>query len=75
MLDYVLKELAARKGTYPQISKEMQPENWRGYYSWLTKLVRGEFPDPGIHRIEALAERFRRENETKGADAQREAAA
>jgi hypothetical protein len=39
----------------------MQPDNPSGYYSWLTKFATGQFPDPGIRRIEALAEYFRKQ--------------
>ena len=63
LLDYVLTELAARKGTYLQISKEMEPDTWGAHYSWLTKVVTGQFPDPGVRRVDALAQRFRREAE------------
>lgn len=61
LMDSVLSELRKRKGTYPQIARDMQPDNPSGYYSWLTKFATGQFPDPGIRRIEALAEYFRKQ--------------
>jgi hypothetical protein len=62
LLNYVIAELRNRRGSYVQLSREMAPENPNGYYSWLTKLATGKYSsNPGLHRIEALANRFRRE--------------
>jgi hypothetical protein len=60
LLEYVQNELEARKGTWPSIAKAMEPKAWESYYSWLTKFAQGQIQDPGINRIQALADYFRR---------------
>lgn len=59
LLDYVIAELEKRRGHYKKIAKKMSPRRWRSYYSWLTKLVQGKIADPGVRKIQALADRFR----------------
>jgi hypothetical protein len=59
LLDFVLAELAARKGNWPAIAKAMDPESWESYYSWMTKLAQKRIPDPGVNKIQALADYFR----------------
>lgn len=59
ILEFVLEELDARKGTWPAISKAMEPNAWQSYYSWLTKLAQGRIPDPGVNKIQALADYLR----------------
>ena len=61
MLSFVIAELQARKGKWAQIAREMDPESWESYYSWMTKVVYGQIPDPSVNKIEALANRFRAE--------------
>lgn len=59
MLDFVLAELQKRRGTWPAIAKEIEPESWESYYSWLSKLAQGRIPDPGVNKIQRLADHFR----------------
>lgn len=59
ILEFVLVELDVRKGTWPAISKAMEPDAWQSYYSWLTKLAQGRIPDPGVNKIQALADYLR----------------
>jgi hypothetical protein len=59
LLDYVLGELEARKGNWPEIAKAMSPDNWKSYYSWMEKVARGQIPDPGVNKIQDLANHFR----------------
>lgn len=59
ILEYVLAELDARKGNWPSIAKEMEPEAWESYYSWLTKLAQGRIPDPSVNKIQRLADHLR----------------
>lgn len=61
LLDFVRSELDSRKGTWPAIAKVMEPdpELCGGYYSWLTKFARGKIHDPGINKVQALADYFR----------------
>lgn len=58
LLSYVREELAARKGDWATIAKEMQPDSWESYYSWLTKFASGKIPDPSVNKIQALADHF-----------------
>lgn len=59
LLEYVLAELDARKGTWPAICKSVRPQAWESYYSWMTKLAQGRIPDPGVNGIQELADYFR----------------
>lgn len=59
LLEYVLAELDARKGTWPAICKTMRPTSWESYYSWLSKLAQGKIPDPSVNTIQELADYFR----------------
>lgn len=59
LLEFVLGELQDRMGTWLQISKAMDPDNWRRHYSWLTKLAQGKIPDPSVNKIQRLADHFR----------------
>ena len=58
ILQFVMQHLAERKGDWPKISKDMAPKAWRSYYSWLAKLAQGHIPDPGVNRIQRLADYF-----------------
>jgi hypothetical protein len=59
LLDFVLSELEARKGSWPDIAKAMAPQSWKSYYSWMEKVARGQIPDPGVSKIQELADYFR----------------
>lgn len=60
LLEYVLGELDARKGRWPAISKAIQPDAWESHYSWMSKLAQpGVIDDPGVKKIQALADYFR----------------
>ena len=47
--DYVLGQLAARRGEWPAIARRSSVG-----YQWMTKLMAGKFADPGVHKIERL---------------------
>jgi len=59
MLDFVKQELEARKGRWPDIARAMEPTSWESYYSWMTKLACGAIPDPGVTKVQRLADFFR----------------
>lgn len=61
ILEFVISELKARKGRWPSIAKDMEPDGWQSYYSWLTKLAQGQIPDPSVNRIQRLADHFRQQ--------------
>lgn len=61
IFDYVLAQLDARKGRWPDIAKDMRPDAWESYYSWLTKLAQRRIPDPSVNSIQELADKFRAE--------------
>lgn len=67
ILEFVLLELEARKGRWPAIAKAMEPKAWRSYYSWLTKLAQGRIPDPGVNKIQALADYLRSTKQRRAA--------
>jgi hypothetical protein len=74
-LDFVLRQLQERKGSWPQIAKETGIA-----YSSLSKMARGDIEDPGVRKVEVLARYFRllgkHESERAGISAPaREAAA
>lgn len=54
MLTYVIEELRARKGQWPAICKATDID-----YSWLSKLSRGDIPEPGVRKVQRLADYFR----------------
>lgn len=58
LLTYVRNELSARKGDWPAIAKAIRPDSWESYYSWLTKFANGQIPDPGVNKIQELANHF-----------------
>jgi hypothetical protein len=58
IFERVLSELQARKGTWPEIAKAIEPDSWESYYSWMTKLATGKIPDPGVNKIQRLADYF-----------------
>jgi hypothetical protein len=64
LLPYVVRELQARKGDWPKISADTELD-----YSWLTKLAQGRIPDPGVNKIEKLAEYFKDRRRTKAQEA------
>ena len=59
ILEFVLSELAVRKGAWPSICRAIEPEASDSYYSWLTKLAQGRIPDPGVNKIQELADYLR----------------
>ncbi len=59
IFEFVLTELQARKGSWPEIAKEIEPDSWESYYSWLTKLAQLRIPDPSVNKIQRLADHFR----------------
>jgi hypothetical protein len=63
LLEFVLQELksrsGARTGNLTDIAKAIEPDNWASYYSWLSKVVQGQIPDPGVNKIQRLADYFR----------------
>lgn len=65
LLEYVRSQLDARKGrrvgNLADIARELEPDSWESYYSWLTKLANDGIPDPGVNKIQRLADYFRRE--------------
>lgn len=67
ILTFVRAELQARKGTWPSIAKEMAPDSWESYYSWLTKLATDQIPDPGVNKIQRLADHFQKNPERRTA--------
>lgn len=65
IFELVLTELQARKGTWPEIAKAIEPDSWESYYSWMTKLATGQIPDPGVNKIQRLADYFRGQSQQK----------
>ncbi len=59
ILDFVFDELERRRGTWVDVAKAMDPDSWKSYYSWLTKLAQRKIPDPSVNKIQALADYFR----------------
>jgi transcriptional regulator with XRE-family HTH domain len=51
LLDSVLAGLQAHKGKWPDLAREAGVD-----YSWLTKLAQGRINDPGIQKIQRLAD-------------------
>jgi hypothetical protein len=58
LLDFVLSELDARKGQWASISRALAPDAAAAHYSWLTKLGQRKIPDPGVNKIQELADYF-----------------
>lgn len=71
MFDYVLDELDERKGSWVNISKAMEPASWQSYYSWLTKLAQRRIPDPGVNKVQKLADYFRSHSVRVGTEGSR----
>jgi hypothetical protein len=67
LLDFVLRELDSRKGTWRALASEMSPENTDSYYSWLTKLAQRRIDNPGVIQVQKLADRFRQETQGRAA--------
>lgn len=67
IFERVLNELQARKGTWPEIAKAIEPDAWESYYSWMTKLATGKIPDPGVNKIQRLADYFSKTSTTETA--------
>ena len=63
MFDYVLARLEASKGRWPAIAKDMEPDSWESYYSWLTKLAQRRIPDPSVNKIQALKDYFHKKEQ------------
>ena len=51
LLSLVLAGLQERKGDWPSIVEQTGLE-----YSWLTKLAQGKISDPGVKKIQKLAD-------------------
>lgn len=54
MLTFVVSELQARKGQWPAICKATGID-----YSWMSKLAREDIPEPGVKKVQRLADYFR----------------
>lgn len=59
ILQFVLAELGARKGSWRDIARALEPQDTESYYSWLTKVAQGRIPDPSVNKIQRLADYFR----------------
>lgn len=59
MLTQVLEDLAACKGSWAEIARELEPDNTVSFYSWLTKLAQGTIREPSVNRIQRLYDYFR----------------
>ena len=58
MLTQVLDDLAANKGKWAAIARELEPENTVSFYSWLTKLAQGKIPEPSVNKVQRLYDYF-----------------
>jgi transcriptional regulator with XRE-family HTH domain len=56
LLDSVLAGLQAHKGRWPDLAERAGVD-----YSWLTKLAQGRINDPGIQKIQRLADAMARD--------------
>ena len=63
MLTQVLEDLAARKGDWAAIAREIEPENTVSFYSWLTKLAQGVIREPSVNRIQRLYDYFQKDRQ------------
>jgi hypothetical protein len=59
MLTQVQEDLAATKGSWSEIARELEPDNFVSFYSWLTKLAQGRIAEPSVNRIQRLYDYFR----------------
>lgn len=59
MLTQVLEDLAACKGGWMEIVRDLEPDNAVSFYSWLTKLAQGVIKEPSVNRIQRLYDYFR----------------
>ncbi len=59
MLKAVMEDLAAHKGQWSEIARELEPNRTVSFYSWLTKLAQGRIPEPSVNRIQRLYDYFR----------------
>jgi hypothetical protein len=59
MLTQVLEDLAACKGAWAEIARELEPDNTVSFYSWLTKLAQGTIREPSVNRVQRLFDYFR----------------
>lgn len=59
ILEFVLQQLEARRGTWREIARLLEPDDTDSYYSWLTKVAQGRIPDPSVNKIQRLADYFR----------------
>lgn len=59
MLTQVLEDLAACKGKWVEIARELEPGNTVSFYSWLTKLAQGVIREPSVNKIQRLYDYFR----------------
>lgn len=53
LLTLTLSELRSRRGSWPAICRDTGLD-----YDWMTKLAQGRISDPGIRKIQRLADYF-----------------
>ena len=53
LLTPTLTELAARRGQWPALCRATGLD-----YDWMTKLAQGRITDPGVRKIQRLADHF-----------------
>lgn len=68
MLTQVLENLAACKGQWAEIARELEPENTVSYYSWLTKLAQGTIREPSVNKVQRLFDYFSAADERASAE-------
>lgn len=59
ILTTTLSDLAARRGQWPAICRATGLD-----YDWMTKLAQGRIGDPGVRKIQRLADYFAAERAT-----------
>lgn len=69
MLTQVLEDLAACKGSWAEIARELEPDNTVSFYSWLTKFTQGVIREPSVNKVQRLFDYFegRRQSAVKEA--------
>lgn len=58
MLTWVLEDLDRCRGRWAEIARELEPDNFVSFYSWLTKLGQGVIREPSVNRIQRLFDYF-----------------
>lgn len=59
MLQQVQEDLAESKGQWSVIARDIDPDNFVSFYSWLTKLAQGRIAEPSVNRIQRLYDYYR----------------